>query len=366
MSPSPQAGISPFQTMQARCVVCEKEARFSKLKSTLYSETKRDIDMRPITILWSKKVSPRVDPKLFYFWQCPYCYFTADHVFFQAPFKDSSMSTTRFRKQIQKGFKDNAAYQAVLKLLIFDPGKEKSVFISGLKLNLLACYQWELADDVVNGESIQLGSYYLRLSWMLHDLRNAMQKSPQIVLDAQNLLTSLRKIWPKFSPLEAASLEKSLNFYQQALSQSSAVHTILQEVNVRLIVARIFMKLTAMAEAKKAIITCKSRVKYYESIIRKKSSEDSHFSVQALADMELAHGKALALVNNVELIYDKIDLIILDRQIKAALDVLGRHQDKSYEERLLILKEAKTPDKVISKVLPKEKKKSLMNLLKSG
>jgi len=366
MSPSPQAGISPFQTMQARCVVCEKEARFSRLKATLYSETKRDIDLRPVTVLWSKKVSPRVDPKLFYYWQCPYCFFTADHHFFQHPFKDGNLSTTRFRKQYQKGLAAHAASKDVHKLLVFDPSQEKSVFISGLKLNLLACYQWEQVEDVVKGECIQLASYYLRLGWMLHDLRHGLTKSPNVKQEAQKLLSALRKLWPTFAPGEPATLEKALQYYQLGLTKSGAVNTILQEVNVRLIIARIHMKLSQLGEAKRTIIECKARVKYYEGLIKKKRGDYSHFSSTDLQDMENVHGKSLALLSQVELIYDKIDMTILERQVKSAMELLSRHFEKSYEEKLHVLQEAQYTDKVIAKVLPKEKKKGLLGILKSG
>lgn len=366
MSPSPEAGISPFQTMQARCIVCEKDGRFSRLKATLYSETKRDIDLRPVTVLWSKKVSPRVDPKLFYFWQCPYCFFTADHIFFQQPFKDGNMSTTRFRKQYQKAVAGNAAHKEIYKLLVSDPNQEKSVFISGLKLNSLACYQWEMVDDVVKGECIQLAGYYLRLAWMMHDLRNGLSKSPGIKTEAQNLLSALRALWPQFAPSEAAMLEKALKFYQLALTKSAAVNSILQEVNVRLIIARLHMKLSQLAEARKVIIECKARVKYYEGLIRKKRGDDSHFSASDLQDMETAHGKAQALVSNVELIFDKIDLTLLERQAKQALILLGKHMEKTYEEKLQLLKDGGFSERVIAKVLPKEKKKGLMGMLKSG
>ncbi len=366
MSPSPEAGITPFQTVQARCVVCEKEARFTRLKSTLYSETKRDIDMRPVTILWSKKVSPRVDPKLFYFWQCPYCYFTADHGFFQQPFKDGNMSATRFRKQFLKGTQENPQYKDIFKLLVFDPGREKSVFMSGLKLNLLACYQWEQVEEVVRSECIQIASYYLRMAWMLHDLRHAMAKSPAIREESKALLNALRPHWPKLFPTEAAMLEKSLGYYQLALTKSAAIHTVLHEVNVRLLIARIHMKLSQMAEAKRAIIECKSRVKYYQSLIRKKSNEDGHFSAQALLDMETAHGKASGLLHNVEIIYDKIELTLFEREIQEAQKFLLTLADKNYEEKLKALKAKPFPDKVIAKVLPIEKKKSLIGYLKSS
>ncbi len=367
MSPSQEAGISPFQTMQARCVVCEKEARFSRLKATLYSETKRDIDLRPVTVLWSKKVAPRVDPKLFYFWQCPYCFFTADHHFFQQPFKDGNLSTTRFRKQFQKGLAAYTTAQDIHKLLIVDPAsQEPSVYLSGLKLNLLACFQWEQVEEVVKGECLQLASYFLRLGWMLHDLRHGLTKSPKAKEEAQKLIGSLRKLWPHFTPSESASLEKALNYYQLALTKSAAVNTILQEVNVRLIIARIHMKLSQLGDAKKAIIECKARVKYYEGLIKKKRGDDSHFSATDLQDMEGAHAKAMALLSQVELIYDKIELTIVERQAKAATELLNQHPDKTYEEKVKILKDAKYTDKVIAKVLPKEKKKGFLGMLKSG
>ncbi|WP_141734924.1 DUF2225 domain-containing protein [Oligoflexus tunisiensis] len=366
MSPSQDAGISPFQTMQARCVICEKDGRFSRLKSTLYSETKRDIDLRPVTVLWSKKVAPRVDPKLFYFWQCPYCFFTADHIFFLQPFKDGNLSTTRFRKQYQKGQAAYTTSQSIQQLLISDPKENQSVFINGLKLNLLACFQWEQVEEVVNGECLQLASYYLRLGWLLHDLRHGLTKSPSVKEEAQALISALRPLWPSFAPGEPATLEKALKYYQLALTKSAAVNTILQEVNVRLIITRIHMKLSRLGEAKKSIVECKSRVKYYESLIKKKRGDDSHFASSDLQDMETAHGKCLALLSQVELIYDKIELTIIERQVKTAQDLLNQHADKSYEEKVQILRQARYSDKVIAKVLPKEKKKGLFDILKSG
>lgn len=367
MSPSQEAGISPFQTAQARCVICEKEAHFSRLKATLYSETKRDIDLRPVTVLWSKKVAPRVDPKLFYFWQCPYCFFTADHLFFQHPFKDGNLSTTRFRKQYQKGLAAYTTSEDIHKLLLVDPAAPgQSVYLNGLKLNLLACFQWEQVDEVTKGESLQLAAYYLRLGWMLHDLRHALTKSPKVKQDAQTLIVSLRKLWPHFSPSEAATLEKALTYYQQALTKSAAVNTILQEVNVRLIITRILMKLSRMGDAKKAIVECKARVKYYEGLIKKKRGDDSNFSTSDVQDMENAYGKSLALLGQVELIYDKIEMTIIDRQCKAAQELLNQHAEDSYEDKIKILKQAGYSDKVVQKILPKEKKKGLLGMLKSG
>jgi uncharacterized protein (DUF2225 family) len=367
MSPSQEAGISPFQSMQARCIVCEKEARFSRLKATLYSETKRDIDLRPVTVLWSKKVAPRVDPKLFYFWQCPYCFFTADHLFFQHPFKDGNISTGRFRKAYQKGLAAYTTAQEIHKLLIVDPGfHEQSVFINGLKLNLLACFQWEQVEEVVKGESLQLAAYYLRLGWMLHDMRHVLSKSPRVKEEAQTVINSLRKLWPQFAPSEAATLGKALQYYQLALTKSAAVNTILQEANVRLIIARLHMKLSQMGEAKKAIVECKGRVKYYENLILKKRGDDSNFSSGDVQDMEVAYGKAMGLLSQVELIYDKIEMTIIERQAKAATDLLAPHADKDYEDKLKILREAGYSDKVIAKVLPKEKKKGLLGMLKSS
>jgi hypothetical protein len=366
MSPSQDAGISPFQTMQVRCVICEKEARFSRLKATLFSETKRDIDLRPVTVLWSKKVSPRVDPKLFYFWQCPYCFFTADHHFFQQPFKDGNMSTSRFRKSYQKGLAAYTTSQDIHKLLSCDPKQSQSVFISGLKMNLLACFQWEQVEEIVKGESIQLGAYYLRLGWLLHDLRHGLTKSPGVKQEAQNLLSRLRQLWPPFSPGEPATLDKALHYYQLGLVKSAGVNTIQQEVNIRLIITRIQMKLSRMGDAKKSLMECKARVKYYEGLIKKKRGDDSHYVSSDLQDMETSHGKCLALLSQVELIYDKIEITIIERQVKAAQNLLVPHADKSYEEKLQILRNARCSDKIIAKVLPKEKKKGLFDLLKSG
>jgi hypothetical protein len=180
------------------------------------------------------------------------------------------------------------------------------------------------------------------------------------------VINSLRKLWPQFAPSEAATLGKALQYYQLALTKSAAVNTILQEANVRLIIARLHMKLSQMGEAKKAIVECKGRVKYYENLILKKRGDDSNFSSGDVQDMEVAYGKAMGLLSQVELIYDKIEMTIIERQAKAATDLLAPHADKDYEDKLKILREAGYSDKVIAKVLPKEKKKGLLGMLKSS
>jgi hypothetical protein len=297
----------------------------------------------------------------------PYCFFTADHHFFQQAFKDSNLSATRFRKQYQKGLAAYTTSEDIHRLLLVDPAAPgQSVYLNGLKLNLLACFQWEQVEEATKGESLQLASYYLRLGWMLHDLRHALTKSPKVKQDAQTLIVSLRKIWPHFSPNESANLEKALTNYQQALTKSAAVNTTLQEVNVRLIVTRVLMKLSRMGAAKKSLVECKARIKNYEGLIKTKRGDDSNFSSSDVQDMEGAYGKSLALLSQVELIYDKIEMTIIDRQCKAALELLNQLAEDSYEDKVKILKNAGYSDKVVQKVLPKEKKKGRLGVLKSG
>ncbi|MFY7927532.1 MAG: DUF2225 domain-containing protein [Oligoflexus sp.] len=366
MSGNTDGSINPFQTVLCRCVICEQDARFSRLKSTLYTETKRDIDLRPITVLWSKKVSPRVDPKLFYFWQCPHCSFTADHQFFTAPFKDGSMSVGRFRRLFHKAKEATPSYLEVVHGLRIDPSKEKSVFISGLKLNLLAIFSLEMIEEISKGDSLMLASYYLRLAWMMRDLRHLRDKNPQVYESAKTLISQLQKSWPKLSLIESDNLQVALRYYQQALLKSHSINTMLSEIQVRLVIARIFLKTGKLPEAKRCLIESKSKVNSYDMIFKKKTKEKGSFSEQEIQDMETALGKAQTLLATVEQIYERIESMMIEKQVQEAQLLLRGLRDKTYEEKLALLQSKGVAQPIIEKALPSPKKKGLIDLLKSS
>lgn len=296
MNSSTEGHIHPFQRVGCICLVCEEKSLYSRLKSTLYAETRRDIDLRPISIVWAKKVNPRVDPKLYYFWQCPACAFTADHNFFMAPFKDGTMSASRFRKIFARSRDEQDSFPTMVRLLRLDPKQETSAFISGLKLNLLAIFMWEMIEEFAKGDSLVLGSYYLRLAWLFRDVRLLAEKNPQVHESVQRLLKELATLWPAFEASEVAILRKSLRYYRQGLAKSPAIKSVPDEVSVKLIIARLEMKLGHLDEAKRAIIESRTRLNTWEQLQR--ASNES--------GPDKAVSRSKTMIASVELIYERV------------------------------------------------------------
>lgn len=348
--------LSPFQAVTCLCIICEQQASYNKVRPTLYTEKKRDIVLKPIAIDWSAKVSQKIDPKLFYFWQCPYCLFTADFNFFIKHFGEGGMSASRFRKMFVKARESNPQLGKVTEILKIDVEKEKSLFIVGLKRNLYAIYCWELVDEIVNGDCLLLASYYLRLSWMLHDLRLFRSKKSELFSIAQQLIRDLMPYWPKICKSEGEALNKSYGYYQQALSKSPTINTVLQEIQVRLIMVRILMKLGKLEDAKAGLNVSKTRVSSYSSAVQKKLTSSDKFD-DDLREMERGKTAAQELLLSVEIIYEKLEAARREKIILKAKKVLENMKDKSYEEKLAKLKNQGFADNIIKAVLPPPKKR---------
>jgi len=362
MTSQSKAHISPLQTVSCQCPICDEKASYSKLRTTLYSELKRDITLRPIEIKWADKVSPRVDPKLFFFWKCPYCCFTADYQFFLAPFKDGGMGVGRFRKSFKKAREANPAITAIVELLQIDPRFDTSVTIALLKQHLLAIYSWEMVDEIVNGDSLQLASYYLRLSWVFHDLQRIKVKNPSVLEKSQELLRKIQKNWPDIVTSEGSALLLSLKYYQQALTKSPAVNTVLQELQVRLIVCRIQIKLGNLTAAKQSLSESKARVSSFSHIVKKKTAFGGSLSQDELREMEQVKVKVQNLLNEVEVVYEKAEAAAEARKFLRLEQLLKTVADKTYEEQLSFLQEHSVSEAYITKLLPVPKKKwSLAN-----
>ncbi|MFW7380835.1 MAG: DUF2225 domain-containing protein [Oligoflexus sp.] len=357
MAEQRRGSISPLQAVSCSCIICEQVASYSRLKTTLYVEKKRDITLRPIEIKWSDKVSPRVDPKLFYFWQCPFCGFTADHQFFLAPFKDGGMNPGRFRKLFTKYRDGNAQLPAVVERLKIDTRADTSVTIAALKQNLLAIFTWEMVEELVQGDSLNLAAYYLRLSWVFHELQRVKAKNAKVFEKGQTLLRDLYKDWPEISTCEGQALQTAYRYYQQALSKSATVNTVAQEVQVRLIMVRILLKLGKLQDAKHSLLECKARVSSFSHLVQKKMAGGGNFDEDALREMEQAKTKCQSQLNEVELIFEKLEAAAAAKRLAKAQDLLKEVAEQTYEEKVIHLKNHMVAEALIAKLLPEEKKK---------
>ncbi len=210
------------------------------------------------------------------------------------------MSLGRFRKGYQAGqsaLEDQ--YRTVVSTLRLDPKSEGSAFVSGLKLNLLAIFLWEMIEDIAKGDSLVLASYYLRLAWLLRDARLIETKSPTISQTVHQVFKTTQECWPKIEISEAAALRKACAYYKQGLFNSSSLATVPQEVTVKLIIARLSMKLGRLDEAKRQIIESKSRLTIWEQLHPVTGDNPGKEAKEST--------RARANVANVELIYEKVE-----------------------------------------------------------
>ncbi|SMF39687.1 DUF2225 domain-containing protein [Pseudobacteriovorax antillogorgiicola] len=357
--------LTPFQPVTIACPICEHEQQHHKIKATLYTEKNRDIDLRPRRVDWNPKVSPKVDPKLYYFWHCKHCNFCADYVFYQSPFKEGNMSPMRFRKHLAKSLDRDPNFPAVLAVLDPSSESEKSDFMRTIRRNLLAIYELEAVEEVRDRECLQIGAYYLRLAWLIRDIKSSKMKADRYKIPTRNLLGKIRKVWPKVALTERDMLMQAVKYYHIGLNKSQVVSTTPMEIQINLIIARIQLQMGALDEGQKALIVAKKKATQFASIAQKKEKE-GRLSADDIDRMTTAASKSVSLVRNVETIFEKLRDAKLERKLNEAMDLLKESTETDLEARREILRSKGFEEKVVLKACPPIKKKGLLEFLKSG
>lgn len=291
--------LSPLRPVDCICPLCHEESKQLKVRDTLVQLKDHDIDLRPKKVLWSPKVEPKVDPKLYFFWQCSVCSFTSDWKFYQAPFEGTSLGANRYKKDLQKALNSDENYTSILSLLSLS--EEKSAFIRSVKLNLLAIYLQEALALTRDKECRPLASYYLRYAWLLRDLRSSKAKAEKYKDAFKHILKSLRSVWPQVPIKESDALTRAAETYTRALTGSSFLETS-DEIQINLIIARIWMQMEAWGRAFDRIRDARIRsIGLQESIKKQLKSPNSNDGIDKL---QASSRWCENLIFEVEKIYD--------------------------------------------------------------
>jgi len=359
---------NPFLQANVTCPICGMDHEQTKLKSHLFIEQGRDIDLKPLTILRKKKGLGHIHPAVFFMWHCPYCHFTAARSEYEDPIKDSAIRPEKLKKAIVLSYKNDPAIKKVFDLLTPSEYDENMTFYHAVQLYLLAIYQMQLVDDFVNKEPINIGRYALRLAWLYRDINASEKLKNKHAAEIQSLIHSIMEYWPEVPGNEELALQMSIAFYETTLTATTTIQSDQAEVDLVLLISRIYLKLNEMADARKYLERARELLRHFEENRKKMrripDDNPKKPTIGEMSQMAADARKMRRYIDEVQGLMDDMRQDQMDDEIARAQKCIDKSGLKKNNAIRDFLKKEDFSPKVINKVAPEPKKKGFLGFFR--
>jgi uncharacterized protein (DUF2225 family) len=359
---------NPFLRATVICPICGMEHEQTKLKSHLFIEQGRDIDLKPLTILRKKKGLGHIHPAVFFMWHCPYCHFTAARSEYENPLKDSVVRPEKLKKAIVLSYKNDPSIHQVFDLLTPKAYDENMTYYNAVQLYLLAIYQMQLVDDFVNKEPMNIGRYSLRLAWLYRDIESSEKLKKNHSAEIKTLTSNVQKHWPDAPSDENRALKMSINYYEKTLTGTTTIKSDQAEVDLVLLISRIYLKINMLADARKFLERARELLRSFEDRrkkLRRISDDDPKKpTIGEMSQMAADARKMRRYIDEVQGLMDDKRQDKMEDDINHAQEIIDKSGLKKNDDiRKLLEKEGFSP-KIINKIAPETKKKGFFGIFR--
>ncbi|MBF0452054.1 MAG: DUF2225 domain-containing protein [Candidatus Magnetomorum sp.] len=359
---------NPFLRANIICPVCGMEHEQIKLKSRLFVKQGRDIDLKPLTILRKKKGLQHIHPQIFFMWHCPFCHYTAARSEYEDPLKDSVVRPEKLKKAVILSYKNDPSVQKVVDLLTPPEYDENMTHFNAVQLYLLAIFQMQMVDDFVNKEPINIGRYALRLAWLFRDIEASESLKKKFTTDIQFLVQTVQDDWPEVPGDEKRALQMSIDFYEKTLTGTSTIKSDQAEVDLVLLISRIYLKLNELGDARKYLERARELLRNFENTRKKaRSIPDDDPKKPTLGEMSqmAADGRKMRrYIDEVQGIMDDMRQDKIDDELTRAKERIEKAGLKKADDIRKLLEKEHFQPKIINILAPQTKKKGLFGFFK--
>jgi uncharacterized protein (DUF2225 family) len=234
---------SAFITKEVVCPLCQQPSPQRRLKRHIYQEQDRDIDLRPRSYLWKAKGLAVPHPLIHFLWHCPVCRFTAWPSAWENPLRGIGVTLTKYREALRPRPGEDPGTAMSMGLLLKGLTWPQLDFFQGLRLHLLAVLELIMLKRGAGvQDSINLGRYCLRLSWLYRELDERPELSPAAG-QMRALAQALAPHWPDAPLDEDTATRQAVAYYEAGAAEGSAVEDVDELCNLLLLITRLHLKL---------------------------------------------------------------------------------------------------------------------------
>jgi uncharacterized protein (DUF2225 family) len=234
---------SAFITKSVTCPICQQSSPQRRIKRHIYQEQDREIDLRPRSYLWKAKGLAVPHPLIHFLWHCPTCRFTAWPSAWENPLRGVGVTLAKYREALRPRPSEDPATAMALGLLLKGLTWPELDFFQGLRLHLLAALELVMLKRATGvQDSINLGRYCLRLSWLYRELGERPELSPAAT-QMRALAQALAPHWPDAPLDEGTATRQAVAYYEAGAAEGSAVEDVDDLCNLLLLITRLHLKL---------------------------------------------------------------------------------------------------------------------------
>jgi tetratricopeptide (TPR) repeat protein len=181
-------------------------------------------------------------------------------------------------------------------------------------------------DEFSVAETMVPARYYLRLAWFLREVGEVEQHTVK-ASDLERSLASAKEFWPEVPTSERVCRERAIELYTKALSNSRSIDTARDEVELILLIGRLYMSIGELGEARAFIDRARASTRKFEQ--DKSTSERGGLPEATVIEM----GRDLRLMErmneDVRKLFDDIKTEVREAQLKLAEPLLAAHAGQS-------------------------------------
>jgi|GEM_PF-5433951 len=333
LKPSTASGIPAVLPKTMPCPVCSYAAFHPKLRQHAFVESKHDVDLRPEKFKWLLKDIQPVNPLMFWVWGCPTCGFASANTIWDKPWKGTTLGQRRFQQVYKLLLQTDSKARRLVDELHPDCSESRT-YLDAFELTIIALFLCLQIEEFVVSETIVPARYYLRLAWFLREAGGSKEE-PIVAGELQDILGSVQEFWPDAPTSERECRQRAIDLYSKALTSSRSIETARDEVELILLIGRLYMSLGDIKQARAFIDRARSSTRKFEQ--QKIVSHARGVPESSVAQMGSDLRTMERMSEDVSTLFDDIKAEVREAQYKLAEPLLRAHTGKSPRELREIL-----------------------------
>ncbi len=349
----------PFLRRQVTCPICENAVEQIGLKTNLFRAQHKDVDRRPYGYRWEQENLAKFHPPFFYVWHCPKCYFSAGRKYYEDPLKDCFLTLRKFKETIETKYKTDPAAKKIINKLTEGIAADNFCFKQAFQLHLLAIYWAELFPELAKRDAMNLARYYLRVAWLFRDLSENESAKAAEGPAIQAFFSDMKTVWPDVTDSDEGALRKAAAYYEVTLGNSEMISNAVDQLNVLLIVAQVYLKLADLKPALDALTSAvtggtRSKQEIDTSLRTPQRDAENQLSEKDKQDLAQQSVDLRGLIDRARNMLDKVKEDWLAEQTAKAKEIMSANKGKTRTQLRQILEAQSIEPRVVNRLLPVE------------
>jgi tetratricopeptide (TPR) repeat protein len=251
----------------------------------------------------------------------------------------------------------NPGFRTVIEALGTDTDLGIQDFFRSIRLHLLSLFYVELIEALVKQNIVDMGRASLRVGWIYRDLAERPDQASAVQPLLKNLAHTIHPHWPTAPFDEPSALRQASSRYMQSIEKSRLITDASDRVQLLQIVGRIHLRIKEYEKAaenlRAALASAREARSRLDQELKAKDSDDT-------ADQR---AQKVSEVRRLTTLIDEADRLVelaqeerLKNDTVKAKALLAQVRSRSPEQQRAFLRENGITPRVISALLPEEKR----------